>query len=122
MLGYVTAHLNTDGDVYANVSAHNDYWLTVEGGQRLIQDFGEFSVATVDLLTPPPDCNCLNEGRSWYKQLIRENLLGLGLAGWMADFGEYTPTAARSRFASRWWGEEHGGEVLHQGSGTFFLA
>ncbi len=118
VLGYVTAHLNTDGDVYANASGRDDFWLTnspAAGGGRLLQDFGEFTVATVDLFTPPPDCNCLNMGRAWYKQLITENLLGLGFAGWMADFGEYTPISARSRFASRWWGEEHGGEILHQG-------
>jgi len=124
VLGYVTAHLNTDGDVYANASGRDDFWLTnspAAGGGRLLQDFGEFTVATVDLFTPPPDCNCLNMGRAWYKQLITENLLGLGFAGWMADFGEYTPISARSRFASRWWGEEHGGEILHQGMRRNFL-
>lgn len=124
VLGYVTAHLNTAGDVYATAADRDDYWLTKDeesGGGRLLQDFGEFTVATVDLLSPPADCNCLNAGRTWYKQLITENLLGLGFAGWMADFGEYTPTSARSRFGSRWWGPAHSGEILHQGPSAFLL-
>ena len=33
--------------------------------------------------------------RDWYKSLIKENVLDLGFAGWMADFGEYTPVEAR---------------------------
>merc|ERR1712179_300537 len=47
------------------------------------------------------------------KNLMKENLIDLGLAGWMADFGEYTPVEARSDYAARWWGNDHG-EVLHQ--------
>ena len=32
---------------------------------------------------------------------MKENLIDLGLAGWMADFGEYTPVEARSDYAAR---------------------
>ena len=45
--------------------------------------------------------------------MIKENVLDLGFAGWMADFGEYTPLEARTSMAARWWGEDQG-EVLHQ--------
>ena len=45
--------------------------------------------------------------------MIRENVLDLGFAGWMADFGEYTPVEARTQFPARWWGEDRG-EILHQ--------
>ena len=51
--------------------------------------------------------------RNWYKTMIRENVLDLGFAGWMADFGEYTPVEARTKFPARWWGEDRG-EILHQ--------
>ena len=51
--------------------------------------------------------------RNWYKNLIKENLLDLGIAGWMADFGEYTPVEARTQFPARWWSQDHG-EILHQ--------
>lgn len=109
---YITAHLNTDGDVYKSAETE-DYWLKTDTGDRLLQDFGEFDVATVDIIKEAPDCNCINVGRSWFKELMKTNLLDLGLAGWMADFGEYTPTYARSKFAARSWGEDHG-EILHQ--------
>jgi len=45
--------------------------------------------------------------------LIKQNLIDFGFAGWMADFGEYTPMGATSKYADRWWGMESG-EVLHQ--------
>ena len=31
------------------------------------------------------------EAYDWYKRIIRDNMIGLGLGGWMADFGEYLP-------------------------------
>ena len=37
----------------------------------------------------------------WYKNLIKENLIDFGMAGWMADFGEYTPVGARSEYSAR---------------------
>ena len=112
MTAYITAHLNIDGEVYQNCS-QNNYWLTEENGERLLQDFGQFTIGTVDIIRPSPDCNCINVGRGWYKDLMKKNLVDFGFAGWMADFGEYTPTMARSSFADRWWGDQHG-EVLHQ--------
>ena len=38
--------------------------------------------------------------RDNYKTMIKENVLDLGIAGWMADFGEYTPLEARTRCGS----------------------
>ena len=109
---YVTGHLNIDGDIYKNFSDHEN-WLTQDDGERLLQDFGQFTVATVDLIETPADCNCLNIGRQWFKEVIKTNMIDFGFAGWMADFGEYTPTYARSKFSDRWWAEQHG-EILHQ--------
>ena len=109
---YITAHLNMDGEVYKNCSSE-DYWLTQDSGELLVQDFGEFNVTTVDIIQEPTDCNCINTARAWFKDLMTKNLIDLGLAGWMADFGEYTPTLARSKYAERWWAEDSG-EILHQ--------
>ena len=47
-----------------------------------------------------------------YKDLIKKNLIDLGLSGWMADFGEYTPMSASTQFSGRWWGDESS-EILH---------
>ena len=41
--------------------------------------------------------------RDKYKRMIKENVLDIGFAGWMADFGEYTPLEARSRMGARWY-------------------
>lgn len=54
---YVTGHL-TLMEIYKNFSDHEN-WLTQDDGERLLQDFGQ-SVATVDLIETPADCNCLN--------------------------------------------------------------
>ena len=45
---------------------------------------------------------------------MKENLLDLGISGWMADFGEYTPTFARTKYPGAWWGEVDQKEILHQ--------
>ena len=31
----------------------------------------------------------------WYKDILKDNLIGIGMAGWMADFGEALPPEAR---------------------------
>ena len=36
-----------------------------------------------------------------YKYLIKKNLIDFGFAGWMADFGEYTPMGATSKYEDR---------------------
>ena len=85
---------------------------------QLQQDYGHFTVATVDITEVPQDCNCINTARIWsvlpkltnilsdsvshrYKDLIKQNLIDFGFAGWMADFGEYTPMGATSKYADR---------------------
>jgi alpha-glucosidase len=32
--------------------------------------------------------------RAWIKEVIKQNMIGIGLSGWMADYGEYLPTDA----------------------------
>src|SRR5919106_4364604 len=43
----------------------------------------DFSAAFFDLTNP--------EARVWVKDLIKEELIGNGVSGWMADFGEGLP-------------------------------
>ena len=54
-------------------------------------------VATVDIVKPDPECNCINPARVWFKEHMKQELLNLGISGWMADFGEYTETFARTK-------------------------
>ena len=65
-------------------------------------------------MDPDPTCNCHNTARDFYKSLLIANLMDMEFAGWMADFGEYTPMDARTAFKYRWWTDESHGEALHQ--------
>jgi sulfoquinovosidase len=47
------------------------------------EDFGEFYCGIVDLTNP--------KAFDWYKEIIKKNIIALGIKGWMADFGEYLP-------------------------------
>jgi alpha-glucosidase len=43
----------------------------------------DFDAGFLDVTNP--------EAREWWKQMIREQMLGLGVSGWMADYGEALP-------------------------------
>ena len=75
---YLTAHLNVDGDIYQSAAEEN-YWLTTESGDTLLQDFGHFTTATADIISPPPDCNCINVARSVEPSTLRPAFLALNL-------------------------------------------
>ena len=42
---------------------------------QLQQDYGHFTVATVDVVEVPPDCNCINTARIWSVLLKLTNIL-----------------------------------------------
>jgi len=65
----------------------------------------DFSAVLVDLTNP--------EARAWFKDVIKEELIGNGASGWMADYGEYLPYDAvlssgvnpksyHNRYAEEW--------------------
>lgn len=56
-----------------------------ENKPYLIQTVG-FPAYLLDLTNP--------EAVKWIKEIIKENLIGNGLSGWMADFGEWLPMDA----------------------------
>jgi len=53
-----------------------------DGSPYLVQNTS-FSAGMVDLTHP--------EARAWLKQVLRDQVLGVGVSGWMADFGEALP-------------------------------
>lgn len=59
------------------------YLVTREGGSTYLLDQGGFDAALVDLSNP--------EARDWYADVIAEEVLGVGVSGFMADFGEGLP-------------------------------
>lgn len=82
-LVYLNPYLCDDGTLFEEAAALGHLALNVEGGIYRV-DFGEFFAGIVDF-TSPDACR-------WYaERIIRRNVLDLGIAGWMADFGEYLP-------------------------------
>lgn len=82
-LGYINPYLAAGKSLFLEAEAAGYLALDREGRTYLV-DFGEFEAGIVDFTKP--------EAAAWYRKLIRENLIALGLSGWMADFGEYLPT------------------------------
>jgi alpha-glucosidase len=84
-LGYVNPYVAKDRSLF--LEARGRGFLAKDGsGADYLVDFGEFEAGIVDLTR--------TEAFEWYKSVIRRELVDFGLAGWMADFGEYLPTDA----------------------------
>jgi alpha-glucosidase len=84
-LGYLNPYVATGRSLFVEAAA-SEYLAKDGKGADYLVDFGEFTAGIVDFTNPA--------AFAWYKGVIRRNLVGLGLAGWMADFGEYLPTDA----------------------------
>jgi sulfoquinovosidase len=82
LLGYINPFLALEGRLYREASARGFCVRRRDGGEYLAT-VTSFPAAMVDLTNP--------EAFAWIKGVIREKLIGAGLAGWMADFGEYLP-------------------------------
>ena len=91
-MGYINPYL-VEGGVLFREAEEKRYFVRREDGSDYLFDFGEYNCGVVDLTDP--------EAYSWYKNVIKTNLIGMGFRGWMADFGEYLPADA----------------VCHEGSG-----
>ncbi len=85
----VDARPKGDPDVrnlYAE-AADEHYLVEHADGSTYLLDQGGFDAALVDLTDP--------EARDWYADVIAEEVLGAGVAGFMADFGEGLPFDAK---------------------------
>ncbi len=84
-LGYINPFLATEGKLYKEALA-NGYLVLDELGDPYLVKITTFKAAMIDLSNP--------ETCTWIKEVIKKNMIGIGLKGWMADFGEYLPTDA----------------------------
>ncbi len=84
-LTYICPFLLEEQSLYKEAEKNRYLVLNEEGNDYLI-DFGEFSCGAVDLTNP--------DAFNWYKEVIKRNILDIGITGWMADFGEYLPVDA----------------------------
>jgi len=84
-LGYINTFLKEDSVLYLVAKKSGFLVLNQKKEPYLIQST-TFKAGIVDLTNPM--------AFHWYKEIIKENMIGLGMSGWMADFGEYLPTDA----------------------------
>ncbi len=84
-LGYINPFLAAEGELYREAREKN-YCVKNSSGEDYLITVTTFPAALVDLSNP--------EAFEWIKGVIKEHMLGIGLSGWMADFGEYLPTDA----------------------------
>lgn len=84
--GYINPFLAIEGELYQEAKA-NGYCIKKPDGSDYLVTVTTFPAAVLDLSNP--------EACEWIKGVIKNNMIGIGLSGWMADFGEYLPTDAQ---------------------------
>lgn len=86
-LGYINPFLAVEDKAELYKEASDKGYCVKNGqGQDYLLKIGNGTTALLDLSNP--------DAVSWIKTIIKTNLIGIGLSGWMADFGEYLPTDA----------------------------
>ncbi len=82
-LGYINPFLAVEKELYQYASAQG-YCVKDQTGSDYLVKSTTFASAMVDFTNP--------DAYEWIKGIIKQNMINFGLAGWMADFGEYLPT------------------------------
>ncbi|XP_062587964.1 sulfoquinovosidase-like [Saccostrea cucullata] len=93
---YVNPNLNNQGPLFKEAESKS-YLVKNKTDHTYLFNFGEFFCGIVDLTNP--------DAYTWYKGVIKKNIIELGIGGWMADFGEYLPVDAKLKGGS--------GEIFH---------
>lgn len=82
-LGYINPFLAIEKDLYKE-AAEKGYCVKDKEGNDYLVKITTFPAAMIDLTNP--------DAYEWIKNIIKTNMIGFGLDGWMADFSEYLPT------------------------------
>ncbi len=83
VLGYINPFLAVEKPLYKEAS-QKGYCVKDKEGKDYYVTITTFPAAMIDLTNP--------DAYNWLKDIIKKNMIGIGLSGWMADFGEYLPT------------------------------
>ena len=87
-LAYANPYLAIDGVLYQEAVEGGHLCRAAGSDEPYIVDFGEFDCGVVDFTT--------DRTRGWFAdRILGREMLDIGIAGWMADFGEYLPTDVR---------------------------
>ena len=81
-LGYINPFIALEKDLY-KIASKEGFCVKDKEGKDYLVTITTFPAAMVDFTNP--------KAYEWYKSLIKENMIDLGMGGWMADFGEYLP-------------------------------
>ncbi len=82
-LTYINPYLYEGGTLFKEAKEYN-YLVLDDNKEIFLTQATSFKFGIVDLT----NSNAFN----WFKDIIKENYINLGIKGWMADFGEYLPT------------------------------
>lgn len=87
-LGYANPYLANDGILFEEAAEQGHFCLRQDSEAIYLVDFGEFDCGVIDFTR--------EETRAWFaEKVLGREMLDIGMAGWMADFGEYLPTDVR---------------------------
>ncbi len=82
VLGYVNPFLTADGELYDTATARG-FFVKNNLGQPYIIETPDFDACLIDLTN--------SDAFEWLKNIIKTNMIGAGLSGWMADYGGGLP-------------------------------
>lgn len=86
VLGYINPYM-VEGRKTAEEALANEYVVKDKNGEPYKFKAGGFKAYMVDFTNP--------KAYDWYKNIIKENMIRMGLSGWMADFAEWLPFDAQ---------------------------
>ena len=87
-LGYANPYLANDGILFEEAAEQGHFCLRQDSDEIYLVDFGEFDCGVIDFTR---EATC-----AWFaEKVLGREMLDIGMAGWMADFGEYLPTDVR---------------------------
>lgn len=87
-LAYANPYLAVDGSLFEAARDGSHLCLRQDSDEVYLVDFGEFDCGVIDFTR--------EETRDWFAEtVLGREMLDIGIAGWMADFGEYLPTDVR---------------------------
>lgn len=87
-LAYANPYVSIDGVLFQEAASAGHLILRREDDRPYLVDFGEFEAGIIDFTR--------SSSRDWFaERVLGQEMLDLGIDGWMADFGEYLPTDVR---------------------------
>jgi len=82
-LAYINPYLNDKGSLYKKAKEKGYLLKNLDGDICLDDSTAENCFGILDLSNP--------ETLEWIKSLVIKNMIGIGIDGYMCDYGEYTP-------------------------------